>query len=350
MNKLMKKGVLLYTCYNGYNRTKYHIPTDEELKQILAVTDEILLIPIVTYNRYTDKDGNEYRVLSHEIIDNMTPDMVGDPDRFETIKSEYHATANHRLPADYHVADYVNDATETAKRIVNIKSDAKLWFSVPPAENFHALTHLFGRAWADTVDLIKATLPEDIWEHNLQGIYYSGEDVVEYGYTTFNKDKPEQCFDNPIVYSMKVVSDKVHEYGKNMLWIPYYHEAAPSSKTLGHIANLTDIFDTVIIQPSFFFNKARTEEIAIVSASVEKQAVLDINGNILGGEKRSKTVIGFEMEIDHQFYTDEAYVERYYAYEKGFGKFVGTYPTAYYAGTPETLVKSLDIIKKYFTE
>ena len=138
----MKKGVLLYTCYNGYGNTKYHTPTDEELTRILSVTDEILFIPIVTYNRFTDKDGNDYRVLSHEIIDNMTVDMVGDPARFETIKGEYHATADHRLPADYHVKDYVNDAVSLAKRITAIKPDAKLWFSVPSAENFHALTHL----------------------------------------------------------------------------------------------------------------------------------------------------------------------------------------------------------------
>ena len=150
---IMKKGVLLYTCYNGYGNTKYYTPTDEELTRLLNVTDEILFIPIVTYNRFTDKDGNDYSVLSHDIIDNMTVDMVGEPSRFETIKQEYHATANHRLPADYHVKDYVNDAVSLAKRITAIKPDAKLWFSVPSAENFHALTHLFAPAWADTVAL-----------------------------------------------------------------------------------------------------------------------------------------------------------------------------------------------------
>ena len=344
----MKKGVLLYTCYNGYNNTKYHTPTDAELEKLLTVTDEILFIPITTYNRFTDKDGNDYEVLSHEIIDNMTADMVGDPNRFEIIKGEYHATADYRLPANYHVKDYVADAVSLAKRIVAINGKAKLWFSAPSAENFHALTHLFAPAWADTVDMIKNALPEEIWNNNLQGIYYAGEDIVTSGYTRFDNCAPEENFNNPIVYSMRVVSDKVHSYGKKMLWIPYYHEAAPSSKNLGHVVNLTDIFDYVIIQPSFFFNPARTEEIGIVSQCVGKQAVVDINGNIIGGKKTSRTEIGFEMEIDHQFYESDAYVERYYAYEKGFGSFVGLRPTDYYAGTPETLIKTLDIIEKFY--
>ena len=119
---------------------------------------------------------------------------------------------------------------------------------------------------------------------------------------------------------------------------------------MGHIVNLTDIFDTAIIQPSFFFNPARVDEIRIVSDCVRKQAVVDINGEIIGGVKTSNTEIGFEMEIDHQFFTNEAYPPRYYAYEEGFGEFVGKYPTAYYAGAPETMLKVLDVMDKYYNK
>ncbi len=345
---MMKKGVLLYTCYNGYNNTKYHVPTDEELFTLLRVTDEILFIPIVTYNRFTDRDGNEISVLDHDIIDAMTEDMVGDPSRLETIKGEYHATADQRLPANYHVKDYVSDAISLAKRIVAIKEDAKLWFSVPSAENFHALTHFFAMPWADTVDLIKNTIPAHIWENNVKGVYFAGEDIITAGYTKFYPDAPEHCFDNPIVYAMKTVSDRVRSYGKKMLWIPYYHEAASSSKNLGYTVNLTDIFDIAIIQPSFFFNKLRVDEIGIVSDCVSKQAVLDIDRHIIGGKKISKTSIGFEMEIDSQFFVDDGYKERYFEYEKGFGPFVGTHPTAYYAGAPETMLRLLDVVDNFY--
>ena len=184
----------------------------------------------------------------------------------------------------------------------------------------------------------------------MQGIYFAGEDVITAGYTRFDCDKPEQDFNNPIVRSMRAVSDRIRSYGKSCLWIPYYHEAASSSKNLGYVVNLTDIFDTAIIQPSFFFNPARVDEIAIVSDCVRKQAVVDINGDIIGGKKVSRTEIGFEMEIDEQFYSKEGYPERYYAYEKGFGEFVGKHPTAYYAGCPDTMIKALDVIGKFYKE
>lgn len=349
MNKLMKKGVLLYVSYNGYYNTKYYVPNDEELGKILETTDEILLIPIAFFNRYTDKNGNEYRVITNEVIDNMTPDMVGDPNRLETIKSEYRAAAELKVAADYHIQDYIDDANALATRLVNINPNVKLWFSVPLAEGFHALTHLFAEPWADTVDAIKATVSEEIWNNNIQGIYFSQEDIVPFGYTVFDNDQPENDFNNPIVKAMHAVSDRAYSYGKNMLWIPYYHAAVSSSTNLGYTVNLTNIFDTVIIQPSFFFNSARTQEIGIVADCVRKQAVVDANGEIIGGRKISNTEIGFEMEIDSQFFNDDNYVQRYYAYEKGFGEFVGKYPTAYYAGAPETMIKvSKDIISKFY--
>lgn len=348
MNTLMKKGVLLYTCYNSYSNTKYYNPTDDELKALLSVTDEILLIPIVTFNRFTDRNGNEIEIVNREVIDNMTADMVGDPNRLETIKKEYHATADKILKGNYHVKDYIADANEYAERLVAIDPNVKLWFSVPSSECWHALTHLFASAWADSVDLIKSTVREEIWNNNIQGIYFSGEDVITAGYTRFDNDKPEENFNNPIVYAMRTVSERVRSFGKNFLWIPYYHEAASSSKNLGYVVNRTDIFDTAIIQPSFFFNPARVDEIAIVSDCVRKQAVVDINGEIIGGEKTSNTEIGFEMEIDHQFFDREEYVPRYYAYEKGFGEFLGETPTAYYAGAPETMLMLLELMKKYY--
>ncbi len=346
----MKKGVLLYTCYNSYNNTKYYVPTDDELKSLLDTTDEILFIPIVTYNVFTAKDGNDYTVMSKEVVDSLTPDMVGDPARYETIKSEYHATILPRVASNYHIKDYINDANAMAERIVAMNPNAKLWFSVPSAECLHALTHLYADAWVDTVELIKNTVSESVWNNNVKGIYYAGEDIVTSGYTKFDTSIPEKDFDNPIVYSMRKVSEKVRSLGKEMLWIPYYHEAASSSDNLGYVVNLTDIFDTVIIQPSFFFNAARVDEIGIVSNCVRKQAVVDINGEIIGGKKLSKTEIGFEMEIDSQFFDKEGYPERYYAYEEGFGEFVGKYPTAYYAGAPETMLKLTDLMSKFFNK
>ena len=78
--------------------------------------------------------------------------------------------------------------------------------------------------------------------------------------------------------------------------------------------------------------------------------VIDTDGSVIGGEKTSGTVIGFEMEIDHQFFDKEDYKERYFGYEKAFGEFVGKYPTAYYAGCPDTAVKVADLMKKFLQQ
>lgn len=344
----MLKGVLLYTGYNSNWHTSYHVPTDEELRTILSATDEILLIPIVTYNRYNDADGNEKQAITMADVENLTVDMIGDPNRYDIIKGEYFATAEPKIKANYHMDEYVNLAVETSRRIVAINPNARLWLSVPLAECLHALTDLFSESWVYCVHAIKKALDAEIWDKNLQGIYYCGEDIVTSGYTKFDPFVPEQDFNNPIVRSMRKVSDVVHSYGKNMLWIPYYDPTAPSAINMGYVVNLTNIFDTVIIQPSYFFNAAREKGLEIISKSIECQAVLDPEGNIIGGKKISDTLIGFEMEIDSQFFDDESYVPRYYAYEQAFGKFVGKYPTAYYAGYPETLLKVSDIITKFF--
>ena len=56
------------------------------------------------------------------------------------------------------------------------------------------------------------------------------------------------------------------------------------------------------------------------------------------------------MEIDHQFFDKEDYKERYFGYEKAFGEFVGKYPTAYYAGCPDTAVKVADLMKNFLQQ
>lgn len=347
-NETMSKGVLLYVGYNGYGGSKYHVPTDDALRLLLSTTDEVLLIPIVTYNRYTDANGVEQQILTNEVINSMTSDMVGNPSLLDSIKSQYLEYAAPRIAANYHMDDYIADATELGNRLVALNPNVKLWYSVPSAEGFHALTHLFADSWKQTVDDIKEELGDTVWNNNVQGFYYCGEDIVTAGYTKFDTTDPEGDFDNPIVYAMHQVSDRVHAYGKNMLWIPYYHSTASSSTNLGYVANLTNIFDTVIMQPSYYFNSDRTEGLNIIKNSVAVQAVLNASGGIIGGAKTSDTRIGFEMEIDDRYFTDSAYRARYEAYVNAFADFVGQYPTAYYAGSPEVMLTLTQQMTAFF--
>lgn len=347
MNKPMQKGLLLYTGYNGYSGTKYYNPTDEELRLLVEATDEILLIPIVMFNRFTDTDGTVLQVITEEVIANLSADMVAQPEILETIRGEYAARTETYLRANYQYDDYIRDAADYARRLIAIKPDIKLWFSVPQEGCLHALVHLYADAWVAAVHRIKQLLEPSVWENNVQGIYFSLEDIVSACYTKFDPSHPEEDFGSPIVYSMHRVSDAVHALGKNMLWIPYYDSNASSHVNLGYVANLTDIFDTVILQPNYYFNAARLPGLEIVKNCVEQQAVVDADGSIIGGEKRSKTAIGFEMEIDWEYYEKPDYPERYHAYEKTFGELVGKYPTAYYAGCPDTAVKAHTLIGNF---
>ena len=343
----MKKGLLLYTSYWGYNGTKYYNPTDEELKLLLSASKEILLIPICAFNRYRDENGNEKQVLDEHTLDGLTADMVGDPNMLDAIKQEYAPRIETYCKANYHMDDYVDDAVAYARRLVALDPTVKLWCSVPLEGVLHALTHLFADAWVYCVRRFKEAIGEEIWQNNVQGVYFSLEDIVTAYYTKFDPSCPEKDFGNPIVYAMRKVSDEVHKYGKEFLWIPYYDVAACSHTTMGHVINRTDIFDTAIIQPSYFFREVRKPGLELVRKSVERQAVVDADDSIIGGEKTSKTVIGFEMEIDWQFFEKEDYPPRYYAYEEAFGDFVGKYPTAYYAGCPDTAVKLYELMGKF---
>ncbi len=350
MNQTMYKGLLLYTGYWGYSGSKYYNPTDEELKLLLSASKEILLIPISAFNRYRDENGTEKQVLDETTLDGLTADMVGDPKMLEAIKSEYAPRIATYCKANFHIDDFVDDAVAYARRLVALEPTVKLWFSVPHEGCLHALTHLFADSWVYAVRRFKEVVGEDIWQNNVCGVYFALEDVVTAYYTKFDPSCPEENFRNPIVGAMRKVSDEVHAQGKNFLWIPYYDVAASSHTNMGHVINRTDIFDTAIIQPSFFFHEVRSPGLELVKASVEQQQVVDADGSVIGGEKTSKTVIGFEMEIDSQFFDKEDYHERYFAYEKTFGHLVGKYPTAYYAGCPDTAVKLYELMGKFLNQ
>ena len=94
----MNKGVLLYCGYNSNYNTKYTIPNDDQLRQILDSTDEVLLIPITTYNRYTDENGVEKVALTREDIENMPVEWVGDPNRYEIIRANISPPPNPSSP------------------------------------------------------------------------------------------------------------------------------------------------------------------------------------------------------------------------------------------------------------
>ncbi len=351
-DKQISKGLLMYVGYWGYSYGKYPVPTDEHLEDILEVTDEIILLTTAAYNCYTDPlTGQEKQILTNDVIDSMPADWVGNPEDLDGLKEMYKEYAADMINAGYNISDFVEDATNLGNRILKIKPDAKLWYSVPGAPSLTPLTHLFADSWVQIVDEVKETLSPEVWENNVCGFYYSDEDVVTFDYAKFDPTKPEENFNNPDVYSMRQVSDKVHSYDKNFVWIPYSADtSAEIYECMGYVANKTDIFDTVLIQPSYFFNSELTDNPRIIKDCVEKQAVVYSNGDIIGGTKTSDTVIGWEMEIDSEYFADDPGAEaRYQTYVDTFKDFVGIYPTAYYASIIADTVELLDRINEFYS-
>ena len=226
-----------------------------------------------------------------------------------------------------------------------------MWFSVP-ATAMHALSDLQGPIWNEyVIDAFKDKVGSEIWDNNIQGIYFANEDAYP-GFTKFDYDEPENDFNNQVVMSMRDVSDKIHSYGKSMVWIPYCIETDSFGwevyLRIAYIANKTDIFDTITIQPKIYFGQNTTDEIGFLKESLDQQAFVDPDtGKIVGGTKSSSTSIGIEIELDSSMADDTEYYDRFYEQFDFFKDYVGVTPFTFYAGTPQSLMRINDHIAKF---
>ena len=351
-DKDISQGVLLYYWHNDYAGSKYTRFTDSQLRELNSVTNEFIMIPIVNVNYYVDKQGDMQEIISVDDINSLTLDDIEWTSNYslQQTKQEYMNTYSYMAMSKYTLNDYVDETVEFAQRLVSINPDVRLWFSVP-ATAMHALSDLQGPVWNEyVIDAFKEKVGSDIWDNNIQGIYFANEDAYP-GFTKFNYNDPENDFDNQVVMAMRDVSDKIHSYGKSMVWIPYCIETEQFGwemyQRIGYIANKTDIFDAVTIQPKIYFGDNTTDEIGFLKESLDKQAFVDPDtGEILGGTKTSSTNIGIEIELDGKMISDSEYYDRFYEQFNYFKDYVGTVPFTFYPGTPEHLM----MVKGYIAE
>lgn len=349
----INKGVLLYYWHNDYAGSKYNTFSDDQLKQINEVTDEFIMIPIVNVNYYVDKSGKMQEIISLDDINSMTLDDIQwtSPYNLQKTKEEYTNLYNNMARQKYTLNDYVDETVKFAKRLVSANPDVRLWFSVP-ATAMHALSDLQGPIWNEyVIDAFKDKVGSEIWDNNIQGIYFANEDAYP-GFTKFDYDEPENDFNNQVVMSMRDVSDKIHSYGKSMVWIPYCIETDSFGwevyLRIAYIANKTDIFDTITIQPKIYFGQNTTDEIGFLKESLDQQAFVDPDtGKIVGGTKSSSTSIGIEIELDSSMADDTEYYDRFYEQFDFFKDYVGVTPFTFYAGTPQSLMRINDHIAKF---
>lgn len=129
---------------------------------------------------------------------------------------------------------------------------------------------------------------------------------------------------HPQIYMYNKVSMNLmsNSYGwKKLLWCPYIGYGANYDTTMidiAYIANTTNIFNTVLLQPSHYFIGNLEVNLSLVKNSVNLQEVRrrdnNNNTNIQVVAKTSNTIIGCQMEIDRNYFNMQEYVTRYNQY------------------------------------
>ena len=125
---------------------------------------------------------------------------------------------------------------------------------------------------------------------------------------------------------------------KKLLWCPFTGRGANYDTTMidiAYIANTTNIFDTVLIQPSHYFHGHQDANIFknldLIKNSMNQQEALrrtnDGSTNVRVVSKTSSTIIGCQMEIDERYFNPlledsehlhAGYMERYADYVNAF--------------------------------
>ncbi|HIZ16426.1 MAG TPA: DUF4855 domain-containing protein [Firmicutes bacterium] len=349
----INSGVLLYFWHNDYAGSSYKEFTDNDLEELTAINNEFIMIPIVNINYYVDKNGVTQEIISMDDISGLMTSDLGwtNSSNLAQVKREYIDVYNNLAIKKYTLNDYVDEAVAFAQRIVAIKPDVRLWFSVPTTA-MHALSHLQGPIWNEyVIDAFKDKVGSEIWDNNIMGLYFANEDAYP-GYTKFNPDNVDNAFDNRVVMAMRDVSEKIHSYGKSMVWIPYCIESEGFGwemyRRVAYIANKTDIFDAVTIQPKIYFGQNTADEIGFLKESIDTGAFIDPEtGEVVGEKKTSSTRIGIEIELDAKMLRDEEAKTRFNTQFDYFKPYVGKIPFTFYAGAPQELMQIKDHIAEF---
>ena len=131
---------------------------------------------------------------------------------------------------------------------------------------------------------------------------------------------------HPQVAMMNIVSNHVHNtLKKKMMWIPYYGVGGNWNNTIysiGVVANKTNIYDYVFLQPSYYFNPGTSNGVDVnvdnlyaVRESITLNKVVGRPSaySVVTGNKTSNTKIGAEMEMD-MHYTESGCSTRFAKY------------------------------------
>lgn len=303
--------------------------TDEQLQQLTdaGINEYVLLTTFMpTYYCDIDENGNAVgepqRLCTKEDIYTLTMEDLGVDSEYQLqLKQEQVIRDTYVTPSDNKstINQQIDYEIELAKRILAINPDAKFWFSLPHTKMIEGATFYAEHYMNIIYPKIKIAFSEEEFDKNVGGLYWSTEDA---GGTVFDTEN-QVDFGNPIVKAAKYCSDILHEEDKTLMWIPYTTMGQQYDR-IGFISNLTDVFDYVYLQPGYLWHEEKEPFVNYIKNSVEAGAVLSTSGTIYGGEKKSSTVIGVEIELDNKVVIGkeaENHMRRYNAYVDNFSQF-----------------------------
>lgn len=252
--------------------------------------------------------------------------------------------------------EYLDEMTTLARRVIALTGKT-IWLGFPaPPTPTSTITIAEYDHYADQYLNIAQLVKERMDAGNtnyyytyVQGFYMNDEHVrrKNFTYGTDTDDKygvntdVNNLLQHPQIFMYNKVSQglmsSTHGW-KKLLWCPFAGRGANYDTTMidiAYIANTTDIFDTVLIQPSHYFHGHEDPNIFknldLVKNSMNRQEVLrrtaDGRTDVRVVAKTSSTIIGCQMEIDERYFnpaledpknTQSGYISRYADYISTF--------------------------------
>ena len=344
----MPNALLLYV---GTNSNHFWDPypafSNNDLDKILDATQEFVIINSnATYNYY-QKNGTTTQIVSNSSINAIQSSDIQFPNTLANIKEDYlgllsSAGSYPSVTLDKSVSAQV----ELAKQIISREPNATIWFSFPTV-TFQACAQHYKEPFTYMFNQIKSQIGTTAWNKNVRGFYWGTEAVTSY-YTKFDEGAPGNYYNNRMIQLMADIGNLVHNNNKQFMWIPYNTKDTETSSLYtfiraGYVANKTNIFDYVTIQPGYYQNSDMSNQLNYVKKSAQDNKFYNNSGCVVGGTKTSSTKIGAEMEIDSKIAGGsnwQGYNDRYYEYTVRFKPLRGSTPFTFYAGDRDSLMNS----------
>ena len=345
----MPKALLLYTGPSSDNvYVDYPTYTNNDLDQLFLATKEFVICTgNVCYNY--DISGNQ--IITSSLIEAITSADIQYANTLSNVKNDYHSMLNN-IQYVCTLAANISNQIDLADKIIDRDSNAVIWFSFPHIP-FEACAQHYTTPFTAMVNNIKSQIGTTRWNNNIRGFYWGTEQVNAY-YTKFDASSVNYAFNNRHVKLMKDMSDLIHGYGKQFMWIPYLTTDTSTSPAYsiirtGYVANKTNIFNYVLVQPGYYSHAEKLAQLNLAKTCAQNNKLYNNSGGVTGGTKTSSTKIGVEMEIDSNITGTnwQGYNDRYYEYTLRFNPLKTNIPVCYYAGDKNSTMNST--VKGYIT-